>query len=68
MLMANKVKKEGERFYQLKHMPPEIWQFLIQEQSKAKIKRNIAQFSIEQTIYKCLKDYMRCREENNFQE
>ncbi len=52
--------------YLLSKIPDDIRQFLIKEQAKHKLNTGLTQFSLEQTMYKLLRDYIRCREENNF--
>jgi hypothetical protein len=47
-------------------IPPDIYKFIQQEQGKVKERRGNSQFSIGQTIVKMLKDYKKCREQNNF--
>jgi len=54
------------RKYHLTKLPDDIRQFLIKEQAKHKMSTGMSQFSLEQTIYKLLREYQRCKTETNF--
>ena len=47
-------------------IPADIYKFIQQEQGKVKERRGNSQFSIGQTIVKMLKDYKKCKQDNNF--
>lgn len=49
----------------LRKIPPEVYKFLLLEQSKEKNARGIGMYSLESTVYKIIKDYMRCREKED---
>ncbi|MBA3830071.1 MAG: hypothetical protein H0X33_14110 [Taibaiella sp.] len=49
----------------LKDLPEEVYREVIKEQGK--VKAHIGtQYSLSKTVVKMLKDYTRCRKENNF--
>ena len=50
--------------YCLKNIPSDVFKFIIEEQSRLKQERGTNKYSFESTIYKMLKDYKRCKEEN----
>lgn len=50
--------------YLLTNMPEDVFKFVADEQNKIKKQKRIRQFSFESTIYKMLRDYKRCMEEN----
>lgn len=50
--------------YPLTNIPPDVFKFIIDEQSKIKKQKGIRQYSFATTIYKMLRDYKRCMEEN----
>jgi hypothetical protein len=50
--------------YGLKKIPPDIFKFVIEEQNKIKKERGTNKLSFETVIYKMLREYKRCREEN----
>lgn len=52
--------------YTLRGMPEDIRLFLIKEQAKHRVSNGLGQFSIEQTIYKLLRELIRCRTETDF--
>jgi hypothetical protein len=46
----------------LRNIPCDIFQILLREQHKVKAHRSIGRFGIEQTVYKIIRDYERCKE------
>jgi len=52
--------------YVLKRIPADVFKFVQQEQNKIKEEKGLLQYSVSSTIYKMLRDYKKCREENNF--
>lgn len=48
----------------LRKIPPDVFQILLQEQHEAKSNRNIGRFGIEQTIYKVVREFERCKKAN----
>lgn len=52
--------------YGLKQIPPDVFRMIMEEQTKIKKERGTNKYSFESTIYKMLRDYARCREENKF--
>lgn len=50
--------------FQLTDIPADIYKFIQEEQAKIKIDKGINQYSMPATVYKMLRDYKRCREEN----
>ena len=52
--------------YLLKKIPKDVFKFVQKEQSVIKEEKGTNSFSFESTIYKMLRDYKKCREENNF--
>jgi len=49
------------RGLKLRNIPDDVFKILLIEQSKEKIAKNKGVFGIEQTIYKIVRDYERCR-------
>lgn len=47
----------------LRNIPPDVFLILLKEQHEAKTNRNIGRFGIEQTIYKVLREFERCKKE-----
>jgi hypothetical protein len=47
----------------LRNIPPDVFLILLKEQHEAKANRNIGRFGIEQTIYKVLREFERCKKE-----
>lgn len=45
----------------LRKIPPEVFRIILIEQHKEKIQKNKGVFGIEQTIYKIIRDYVRCK-------
>lgn len=45
----------------LRRIPQDIFQILLTEQHKEKLHRNKGQFGLEQTIYKIIREFERCR-------
>jgi hypothetical protein len=45
----------------LRNIPDDVFKILLTEQHKEKILKNRGQFGLEQTIYKIVRDYERCR-------
>lgn len=45
----------------LRRIPDDIFRILLIEQNKEKINKNKGQFGLEQTIYKIIRDYERCK-------
>ena len=50
----------------LEDIPEKIMTFILQEQSEAKIKNDV-KLNQSKTVIKMLRDYKRCKEQNNFQ-
>ena len=50
--------------YGLKKIPSDIYKFILDEQLQMKKERGTNKLSFETVIYKMLRDYKRCREEN----
>lgn len=46
----------------LRNIPTDIFQILLREQHKVKAHRSIGRFGIEQTVYKVIRDFERCKE------
>lgn len=48
-----------EKKYQLllKNMPDDVKEFLLKKQGDIKVEKKISQYSLEQTIYKIIRDY-----------
>jgi len=53
----------------LRRIPPDVFKILLIEQHKEKINKCKGQFGLEQTIYKIIREFERCRkfeeEKNN---
>lgn len=49
----------------LKNIPNELYLEILKEQGKVKIYR-ASNYSLSRTVIKMLKDYIKCREQNNF--
>jgi hypothetical protein len=47
----------------LRRIPDDIFRILLTEQHREKLNKNKGQFGLEQTIYKIIRDYERCRKE-----
>lgn len=47
----------------LRNIPDDVFQILLTEQKEEKEKRRIGMYGIEQTIYKIIRDYERCKRE-----
>lgn len=47
----------------LKCIPSDVYDIIIDEQGKEKKSKKKGQFSIELTIYKIIRDYARCKKE-----
>lgn len=47
----------------LRNIPPDIFRLLLKEQSQHKEAKSIGRFGLEQTIYKILREFERCRKE-----
>lgn len=52
--------------YLLKKIPADVFKFVQAEQNRVKTEKGILQYSLSATIYKMLRDYKKCREQNNF--
>lgn len=52
--------------YPLNSIPDDVFKFVQEEQNKIKRERGILQYSFGRTIFKMLRDYKKCIEENNF--
>lgn len=50
--------------YGLKKIPADLYRFIREEQDRIKREHGTNKYSFESTIYKMLRDYKRCREEN----
>lgn len=50
--------------YCLKNIPSDVFKFVIDEQTRLKKERGTNKYSFETTMYKMLRDYKRCKEEN----
>lgn len=46
----------------LRTIPKDIFQILLREQHKVKANRGIGRFGIEQTIYKVIREFDRCKD------
>ncbi len=62
-----KRKQNDERKILLRHVPDDILEMIVEEQAAIKIKRGIFVYSFADTIFKILRDYKRCKQENKFQ-
>lgn len=62
--MTETVTEKKTSSYTLKEIPPDVYQFVQQQQSKIKEKKGTNQFSFECTVYKMLRDLKRCQESN----
>lgn len=49
--------------FTLRRIPPDIFQILLIEQHKEKLNKNKGQFGFEQTIYKIIREFERCRKQ-----
>jgi hypothetical protein len=47
----------------LRDIPEDVFKILLTEQKEEKMKRKIGMYGIEQTIYKIVRDYERCKKE-----
>lgn len=47
----------------LRDIPPDVFKILLDEQKEEKVKRGKGMYGIEQTIYKIIRDYERCKKE-----
>lgn len=45
----------------LRRIPADIFQILLIEQHKEKVNKHKGQFGLEQTIYKIIREYERCK-------
>lgn len=45
----------------LRNIPEDVFKILLIEQHAEKINKNKGQFGLEQTIYKIIRDYERCK-------
>ncbi len=52
--------------YSLRAIPEDVRLLLIKEQAKHRVANGLGQYSIEQTVYKLLRELIRCRAETNF--
>lgn len=48
----------------LRNIPPDVFKILLREQGEIKNERAIGKFGIEQTIYKLIREYERCKKES----
>lgn len=48
----------------LRNIPEDVFKVLLKEQWDEKERRGIGMYGIEQTIYKIVRDYERCRKES----
>lgn len=51
------------KVYPLKNMPSDIYKMLIEEQKEAKLEKMSSQYSLEQTIYRIIRKWDRCKKE-----
>lgn len=49
------------KVYPLKKMPPDVYKILAAEQGKIKAEKMTSQYSLEQTIYKIVREWHKCR-------
>lgn len=54
--------REG-KVYPLKMMPPDVYKILVAEQGRIKGEKMTSQYSLEQTIYKIVREWDRCKTE-----
>lgn len=47
----------------LRSIPEDVFKILLKEQHKEKSEKNKGMFGIEQTIYKIVRDYERCKKQ-----
>jgi len=47
----------------LRNIPPDIFKILLLEQGEIKNEKSLGKFGLEQTIYKLLREYERCKKE-----
>lgn len=50
----------------LKAIPEDVYEILQEEQHQIKKKKKTNSFSLECTIYKIIREYVRCKSETNF--
>jgi hypothetical protein len=51
--------------YTLRKIPEDIWEFILEEQLRLKLRKK-CNISISTTVAIMMRDYKKCREQNNF--
>jgi len=46
----------------LRNIPTDVFKILLKEQHKVKQARGVGRYGIEQTVYKIVREYERCRD------
>lgn len=52
----------------LKEVPIDVMRFILREQGKIKAEKSIGQYSLEQTVYKIIRDFKKIKDKEKLNE